>query len=358
MKTYFYFLIFLAAISLASCESEPAAENKVFKVDFEQSMSVGKQGDTYFVPVISTDNYVPMSENSDWCTIGEKTDEGFPFTVLSNSLATARTFDVVVAAVGFDFYRINITQEAGDPHFAIAAGERNKTFAQAGGELQVNVNGNVEYTVESSQEWCTVSDITVEGFKITAPPNGVQQRTATLSVRPTGFPDITVNVKQAGGEVLQNGWFINTLTPWTISSTDAFKRATDAYLPTGSPSGAHYIANNANATAGFEGRLTQHLVDIPNGIYTLSCDVAGYPGNSPSTDGIYLIAIDKSGFETQKKLPFPSGSWMSMKYPERKGECELSVNVTEGECTVGLYVKAVGGTASTMNFKVLNFKFE
>jgi hypothetical protein len=177
-------------------------------------------------------------------------------------------------------------------------------------------------------------------------------------VKPAGFSEITISIKQAGGEVLQNGWFINTLDPWNISPTEAFKRATDVYLPAGSPAGANYIMNNISATDGFEGRLTQHLTDVPDGIYTLSCDVGGYPGSSPATDGIYLIAIDKLGNETQKKLPFPEGSWMSAKYPDRKSECELSVTVTGGECTVGLYVKAVGGAASTMAFKVLNFKFE
>jgi uncharacterized protein YjdB len=194
--------------------------------------------------------------------------------------------------------------------------------------------------------------------KVTAVATGsaIIRATSNANAAKAATCEVTV-VPIIGGEMLQNGWFIEGLDNWS-ATPDVFKRATDTYLPTSSPSGAYYITENVSATQGFEGRLTQHLTNVPDGNYTLSCDVGGYPGNSPSTDGVYLIAIDKFGVETQKKLPFPSGAWMSMKYPERKGECELSVTVTDGECTVGLYVKAAGGAGSTMTFKVLNFKFE
>ncbi|MDR2804129.1 MAG: hypothetical protein LBB85_00590 [Dysgonamonadaceae bacterium] len=351
MKIQVYFLTLLAAILFASCESEPAGENKVFKVDFEQSRSVGNQGDTYFVPVTSTDNYVPMSENPGWCTIGEKTAEGFSFSVLPNTLATERSFEVVVAAVGFDFYRIKITQVAGDPHFSIEAEERNKTFAQAGGSLQVKVNGNVGYIVESLQDWCTVSDITTESFKIAASPNGIQQRTATLLVKPAGLPEVTVNVKQAGGEVLQNGWFINnSAAHWETSGTEGLLGlATDQYIVAGAPAGAYYVKNNITAMTGFEGRLTQKLINIPDGNYTLSGQFAGRPGASPATDGVWLIAIDKNGNEQRSPATLPNGGWR---------QSTFSFDITGGEVTVGIYVKAAGGSSSTIDFKAMGFQFQ
>ncbi len=349
LKTIFYISL---TILLASCTSEPEI-NKVFEVNFEQTKNIGNGGETFFVPVVSTDNYVPMSSKSEWCTVGEKTNEGFSFTVLPNTLSTDRTFDIVVAAVGFPFYKVTITQAAGDPNFSVEIEERSKTFAQSGGNLQVVVSGNVEYTVESSQEWCTVSNITMTGFKITAPANtGISQRIATLLIKPTlGFPNVTINVKQAGQAILLNGSFVNgSMNSWTTSGTNGlFSLGTDQYIAPNSPTGAYYAKNNISATTGFEGRLIQKLTNIPDGNYTLSCQVAGYPGNSPATDGLYLIVINKNGEESQSKITLPSGGWKANSF---------SFAVTGGECSVGIYAKTAGGTISTMSFKVMNFDLQ
>lgn len=341
----------LLASSFFACSEPEQGINGVFKVDFEQTKAVGNAGETCFVPITATVEYIPMSENPAWCSIGEKTEEGFSFTVLPNTLAGERKFDVVVAAVGFDFYRIKITQAAGEPNFSIEIEERSKTFSQAGGDLTVLVSGNVEYTVESSQAWCVVSDITLESFKITAPANGITQRTASLLVKPVGFPAVTINVKQAGGEILLNGWFTGgLLNNWTANGTAGlYSTATDQYIVAGAPAGAYYVKNNLLAMTGFEGRLTQKLSNVPDGNYTLSAQFAGRPGASPATDGVYLIAIDKNGNEQQSAVTLPNGGWKLGSF---------SFNVTGGEVTVGIYAKAVGGDNSTMDFKVMGFTFQ
>jgi hypothetical protein len=214
------------------------------------------------------------------------------------------------------------------------------------------VNGNVEYVVESSQAWCEVSEITLESFKITASLNdGIGQRTATLQVKPTGFSAVTINVKQAGNEILLNGWFTEgAIENWTASgTTDLFATATDSYIVAGAPTGAYYVKNNVLAMSGFEGRLTQKLTNVPDGNYTLSAQFAGRPGASPDTDGVYLIAIDKNGNEQQSAVTLPSGGWRESKF---------SFDVTGGEVTVGIYAKAVGGDTSTMDFKAMGFTFQ
>ena len=217
--------------------------------------------------------------------------------------------------------------------------------------MTVAVGGNVEYIVESSQAWCVVSEITLESFKITAPPNGITQRTATLLVKPTGFPAVTINVKQAGGEILLNGWFTGgAMDSWTANGTTGlFATATDSYIVAGAPTGAYYVKNNIPAMTGFEGRLTQKLTNVPDGNYTLSAQFAGRPGASPATDGVYLIAIDKSGNEQQSAVTLPNGGWKPGSF---------SFNVTGGEVTIGIYVKAVGGENSTMDFKAMGFTFQ
>lgn len=148
------------ALIIFSCNEDNELSGKIFQVDSAQNLTVKKSGDEIFIPVTSTDNYVPMSSES-WCTIGEKTEDGFFFSVHTNTLATTRNADIVVAAVGYPFYIIKVTQEQGDPNFSIADEELNKTFAQAGGELYVTLTTNIDYTVDPPIDtWCSISDIT------------------------------------------------------------------------------------------------------------------------------------------------------------------------------------------------------
>ena len=353
MKQYLKIsMIVTFALIIFSCDKDNELSGKIFQVDSAQNLTVGKSGGEIFIPVTSTDNYVPMSSEP-WCTIGEKTEDGFFFSVNTNALTTTRSVDVVVATVGFPFYIIKVTQEQGDPNFSIADEELNKTFAQAGGELYVTLATNIDYTVDPPTDtWCSISDITANGFKLTASPNDVTQRRTSITIHPNGdFPNVTIIVKQSGNAILQNGFFINnSMEHWTTSGTSGlFGLATDAYIAAGSPTGAYYLKNNISATSGFEGRVTQKLTNLTDGVYILSCQAAGYPGNSAATDGVYFIVIDKNGNETQQKMTLPGGGWK---------ENSMQINVTGGECTIGIYAKAAGGSASTMSFKVMNFDFK
>jgi hypothetical protein len=191
--------------------------------------------------------------------------------------------------------------------------------------------------------------------KVTAVAIGAATITAASTANGAKIATCAVTVLATSGAVLQNGWFINGWDNWIATPSDVFKRVTDVYLPTGAPTGAYYITSNIEVTQSFEGKLTQHLTNVPDGTYTLSCDLGGFRGSSPDTDGVYLVASDKDDNEIAKlKCTLPEGGWTSAKDITNS----ITVNVTGGECTVGLYVKAVGGTTSTMTFKVLNFKFE
>ena len=101
-------MIVTFALIIFSCDEDNELSGKIFQVDSAQNLTVKKSGDEIFIPVISTDNYVPMSSES-WCTIGEKTEDGFFFSVHTNTLATTRNADIVVAAVGYPFYIIKVT---------------------------------------------------------------------------------------------------------------------------------------------------------------------------------------------------------------------------------------------------------
>jgi uncharacterized protein YaiE (UPF0345 family) len=350
-------------VALFSCEDEKKeVPGGTFEVNSPGSIFFEKTGGEGEVAVTVTGTliYVPMSSDSTWCKITEKTETGFRFSVGANSRNEERTAELVVAAAGFPFVRIEVVQAAGDPKFFIATAEQSKSFSQAGGEVAVVIDGNIPYEVASSAEWCTYKNVTPSGFTLVADANlDIAQRTTSVTLTPAagfGFSTVTINVRQSGNAVLQNGWFIDGMDHWETSGTsNLFKRATDQYLPAGAPSGAYYITHDISATSGFEGSITQHLTNVPDGSYTFRCDLAGYPGNAPSTDGVYLVAFDKDNNEIAKyKCTLPSGSWTSAKGITN----QIIVNVTGGECTVGVYVVAAGGATSTMTFKVLNFKFE
>jgi hypothetical protein len=348
--------------ALLSCGDEEKAPGGSFEVSSASSISFAKEGGDSAVTVTSTVNYVPMSSDTSWCTITEKTETGFKFSVKANSQNTERTAELVVAAVGFPMARIGVVQAAGDPRFSVATAEQSKSFPQDSSEVTVKVDGNIPYELAGLAEWCTYKDKTPSGFTLVAESNpGIAQRTTSVTITPaTGFgfsTPVTISVRQSGTPVLKNGWFIDNMEPWDTSNTDGlFKRMTDQYLPTGAPTGTNYITHNVSPSreGGIEGYITQKLTNIPNGSYTFSCDLAGYPGNAPTTDGVYLVAFDKDDNEIATfKCTLPQGSWTSAKNITN----EITVNVTDGECRVGVYVVAAGGAASTLTFKITNCVF-
>lgn len=347
------------ASALLSCSNDEEKTTESFLVEADESIAIDKAGGEQSIKVTSTVDYVAVSSDSTWCRITEKTETGFKFRADANTQKAERTADITVTAVGFAAVRIRIVQAGADASFSIEFEERTKTFPPEGGEVPVSVTGNVTYTVTPSQPWCTYKDVTSSGFTLVAAAyEGFAPRTASVQVAPAdGLQPVTITVTQTPNAILKNGWFVDELIGWDTSGTASlFKRVTDQYLPGGAPEGAYYITNNLAATAGFEGYITQKLTGIPNGSYKFSCDLAGYPGNSPDTDGVYLVALDKNGNEITPKVKctLPSGSWTSAKDITN----EITVSVTDGECAVGVYVVAAGGTTSTMTFKIINCTFQ
>jgi hypothetical protein len=81
--------------------------------------------------------------------------------------------------------------------------DRKLSFGPEGGSLLIAVKASGEYTatVESGQNWCTVSDVTATDFKITVVENtAVARRTAKITVSLSGYPGIEIEVTQLGLE--------------------------------------------------------------------------------------------------------------------------------------------------------------
>jgi hypothetical protein len=100
-------------------------------------------------------------------------------------------------------------QENNEEETATASGlsinetDKKLSFGLEGGSLLISVKASGAYTatVESGQNWCTVSDITATDFKITVVANTViAQRTAKITVSLSGYPSIEIAVTQLGLE--------------------------------------------------------------------------------------------------------------------------------------------------------------
>lgn len=65
MKQFFKIsMIVTFALIIFSCDEDNELSGKIFQVDSAQNLTVEKSGGEIFIPVTSTDNYVPMSSES------------------------------------------------------------------------------------------------------------------------------------------------------------------------------------------------------------------------------------------------------------------------------------------------------
>ncbi|MDR1337167.1 MAG: BACON domain-containing protein [Tannerella sp.] len=336
--------------ALAACSDREEKDWGSLTVIPPESTTVSKHGGEVAFEVSGTARYTPMTSET-WCET-VMTEKGFNAVFPVNASKDERRVDIAVAAPGFPFFTVTLTQEAGDPSFSIAIEERSKVFGQEGGDVTVLIAGNVEYTVEPSQDWLTVSNITPESFTLSAAANGVSTRDAVVLVRPEGgFQPVTVNVRQSGIALLQNGNFIvdgvKSFEHWEVitSPADAVELLTDQYTPSGVSGAQYYMQRVASiGTSQYEGTVLQKLTDVPDGVYELSCQVAGW---THADLEVSLISIDKAGNEAKTAASLPGGGWRTARHT-------VTVSGGDGECTVGIRFKALGG----QSFKALDFNFK
>ena len=81
---------------------------------------------------------------------------------------------------------LTVKQEAGELFFRMDDSEKTKQFAQEGGTQIVALQTNLESYEVVAPAWCTISEKTNEGFKITAEANSDFRREETLLVRAQG----------------------------------------------------------------------------------------------------------------------------------------------------------------------------
>ncbi|WP_448778894.1 BACON domain-containing protein [Bacteroides congonensis] len=348
MKHFIYFTIAICLYTLSACSDHDTIPEDIFQIEGETTYTLSKTGGERTIPVTSTVDYVPLTSDS-WVLITEKTESGVSFSVVENYEIESRKGKIVLAAVGFPFITIEITQEAGSPYLSISSSEKTKSFDKEGGERQVSLNTNANYTVIPSEEWISIDNITASGFTLTATENkDPDTRTADVTIKTDGLSDVIINISQVGTPQdwqLKNGWLNDYWNYWKSSGYDMFELASDQWMPAGCPQGTQYIRRKGTlGQTPTEGRILQTLTNVPNGTYTFSCKVAG--DNLDKNDNLSIIAI-VDGVETKQRIT-EKKSW---------GEYSIPVTVTNGTCQVGIYGNWVGNGNSNMSIKVTGFQF-
>jgi hypothetical protein len=327
----------ICAMFACTVDDEKAA---IFTIDGPKSFSVGKDGGLQSVPVNTTVDYAVTSSER-WCTIVNKKTIGFKIAVALNETIVQRTATITVETPGFSSITLTVTQEEGVSFLTLPEDQRIKSFEQAGGEQTVMIGSNVEYTATSLESWCEVIEKNATNFKIMVTPNDGFKRETNVIVAAPGFPSATVTVLQAGGPILKNASLADDFAYWTVSGTpDLF--AFNIWKPDAVP-GKSLQRKDSFWGQSYEGRFTQTITGLPNGLYEFSCYVVG----GGTDEELSMITIDKHNVETKMRVDSWPGDWVLYTMP---------VTVTEGECTVGIYTR--GGTVSPIWFNVAGFNFE
>ncbi|MDR1370436.1 MAG: hypothetical protein LBJ72_10005 [Dysgonamonadaceae bacterium] len=325
MKTIFKIITLILVLNTSiACEDD---DKDQFIVKGDTTVSIDKDGGAIFIPVSTTVAY-SVASSEPWCTISDKNAIGFYINIGLNELVKPRTSNISIQSPEFDPVTVVLTQGAGVPFLNMEEGQKNKIFEKTGGTLTVALNTNLDYTVIPADEWCEVTDITKDGFKITTGENGAVKRITSLVVKADGIADIVIKITQSGGNLLLNGDFSDTFNHWTASGTPNTFEITN-YTING-VSAKTVSRTWAVRLSDFEARLTQEVTGIPDGTYTLSCKATG------AANDFDLIFIDKDGVESRKSILLGGMADYSMDVEVVGGKCSVGFRV-QGYKDVGLW---------------------
>lgn len=228
--------------------------------------------------------------------------------------------------------------------------EKTKQFAQEGGTQIVALQTNLESYEVVAPAWCTISEKTNEGFKITAEANSDFRREETLLVRAQGMEDIGILVKQNGEPLLKNSYFLDgNFEPWVIERSAENVFVAGTWIPssiTDSEKG-RYRAIKVDTGGASQGSIFQTVNGILDGVYTLTF-IAQAGGSSTDGSNLWLVIIDSEGNETVESIFAEArGGWRTI---------TRSLTITGGKVSIGL--RATRGSDKGIWFHALGFVLE
>lgn len=340
------FLFVTMLLGLSACEKE---DKDMFIVEGERNFSITKEGDMISVILRTTQDYRVTSENN-WCIVLAKQPIGFKIQVDENTTVRERENKITIESNIGDPVVLTVKQEAGELFFRMDDSEKTKQFAQEGGTQTVAIQTNLDNYEVVAPAWCTISEKTNEGFKITAEANYEFRREEMLLIRAQGMEDVGIFVKQNGEPLLKNSYFLDgNFEPWVIERSSEKVFVAGTWIPSSitDPEKGRYRAIKVDVGGASQGSIFQTVNGILDGVYTLTF-IAQAGGSSTDGSNLWLVIIDSEGNETVESIFAEArGGWRTI---------TRSLTITGGKVSIGLRVTR--GSDKGIWFHALGFVLE
>ena len=205
MKKFFYLLLAMMLIGV-SCEDsskdvDSTPKGVVFADGTEMSAEFGSSGGSKSF-IFTSDLDWEVTTSADWISVtpssGTPSVKKFTVKASANDSFEERSGTVTMTTTDDRSYTIEVTQAAENETFTIN-GNGEYEVSATGGEVEVKVTTNLEYTVEipaEAKEWLSVADT-----------RAVREETLAFTVAENASFDersATVELKGADGKVLQS----------------------------------------------------------------------------------------------------------------------------------------------------------
>lgn len=275
-------------------------------------------GSTNFA-VTSNSSWSAVS-NTAWCTVtasGNGNGTIIANFVINPSL-NQRVATITVTVAGLPSQTVTVTQAGAVA--TLVVGPTNQNVGSQAGTTSFNVNSNTNWTVQSSEPWCTVASSGTGNGTIIANYSAnlqVTERIATITVTVAGLPSQMVTVTQAGATATllvdppnQNVVYQSGTTSFNVTSNSDWTANSDSDWCTATPSGtgngivtATFTENPGNAvrvatiTINVDG-IAPQLVTVTQNLSSVSVSEisAGTFSIYPNpTKGNFTVSSGESG---------------------------------------------------------------
>lgn len=141
-----------------------------------------------------TDWVVEVLEGRDWITAG-KTNNMVNVSVKENPNKTQRKGSIQISATedAALYHIIYVTQEGGSTKLSVSP--ENVSFSASGGEQNIQVTCNTEWSVRGGNDWLTVEKLDQKTIALSAKKNESSEKLETTITVSTGDGEGTKNVK-------------------------------------------------------------------------------------------------------------------------------------------------------------------
>ena len=320
MNKYLKFLAvcFVAsAISaiMISCNGndDPKEDDPIFEVAAgDKTQNFTYAADTRTISVNANREFtVTLNEQQTWCTAVRTEGNKVSVSVFENTGAQPRTTQVTLASQGLTSITITVNQTGTDPVFRVAQSDLTQEFtAEATDSRIVNVLTNREFTVNSSEAWCTA--VRVENkVSISVPENdNAQARTAHVTLASEGLTSITITVNQSGNAPV-----------FKVSTADLIQNFTDA-------GGSKTVSVTTNREFTVNSN-EEWCVAIEENGNSVSITVSPNSEVDPRSATVTLVCVDMPDIEitvNQAGKPIEYGWWVETINDWNFGELSESSN--------------------------------